>query len=199
MLTRWALPAVTLLLATTAAEAQPNTSCAVSANQFANIEIGMPYAQVARTLGCGGEFLSESEVGNIYTSMYGWRGSGVPGANMTAIFQNGRLAMKAQSRLGQDHATSGAARGHLAVAKLRAGLAAAEEVLWAIDPDNCPSPDTKAELIILAVEARRHVADVAEETVARRIAPKLDLLIKKLEQVVTAAARCGITTLLTAR
>ena len=93
--TRWAIPTLSLLFAS-AASAQPFTSCAVSAAQFAQLHVGMTYAEVIAVIGCAGEVMVDHSAGRPPTMMYGWQGHGIPGANMNAMFQDGRLTMKRQ-------------------------------------------------------------------------------------------------------
>ena len=94
--TRWAIPTLTLLFASAAANAQPFTSCVVSAAQFAQLHVGMTYAEVIAVIGCPGDVMVDHSAGQPPTMMYGWQGHGIPGANMNAMFQNGRLIMKRQ-------------------------------------------------------------------------------------------------------
>jgi hypothetical protein len=94
--TRWAIPTLTLLFASVAANAQPFTSCAVSAAQFAQLHVGLTYAEVIAVIGCAGEVMVDHSAGRPPTMMYGWQGHGIPGANMNAMFQDGRLTMKRQ-------------------------------------------------------------------------------------------------------
>jgi hypothetical protein len=93
---RWAIPTLTLLFASAAANAQPFTSCAVSAAQFAQLQVGMTYAETITVIGCAGEVMVDHSAGQPSTIMYGWQGHGIPGANMNAMFQDGRLIMKRQ-------------------------------------------------------------------------------------------------------
>ena|SRR5215203_4185339 len=94
--TRWVIPTLTLLFASAAANAQPDTSCAVSAAQFAQLRVGMTYADVIAVIGCTGYVMVDQSAGRPPTVMYSWQGQGIPGANMNAIFHNGRLVMKRQ-------------------------------------------------------------------------------------------------------
>ena len=93
--TRWAIPTLTLLFAS-AANAQPFTSCAVSAAQFAQLHVGMTYAEVIAVIGCEGDVMVDQSAGQPSTMTYGWQGHGIPGANINAMFQDGRLVMKRQ-------------------------------------------------------------------------------------------------------
>ncbi|MBA4121333.1 MAG: hypothetical protein H0X72_02570 [Acidobacteria bacterium] len=55
----------------------------------------MKYSEAVKILGSRGEVLSESGIGGTKTIMYQWNGEGF-GANMNAMFQNGKLVSKAQ-------------------------------------------------------------------------------------------------------
>ena len=94
--TRWVIPTLTLLFASAAANAQPDTSCAVSAAQFAHLHVGMTCAEVIAVIGCAGDVMVDHSAGRPPTMMYGWQGHGIPGATMNAMFQDGRLVMKTQ-------------------------------------------------------------------------------------------------------
>jgi hypothetical protein len=94
--TRWAIPTLTLLFASAAANSQPFTSCAVSAAQFAQLHVGMTYAEVIAVIGCTGDVMVDHSAGQPPTMTYGWQGHGIPGANMNAMFQNGHLVTKRQ-------------------------------------------------------------------------------------------------------
>jgi hypothetical protein len=87
---------LTLLFTSVAANAQPFTSCAVSAAQFAQLHVGMTYAGALAVIGCPGDVMVDQSAGRPSTMMYGWQGHGIPGANMNAMFQDGRLIMKRQ-------------------------------------------------------------------------------------------------------
>jgi len=56
----------------------------------------MSYEEVVTILGSAGTEQSRSSLGGITTVMHSWQGSGSFGANMNAMFQNGRLVSKAQ-------------------------------------------------------------------------------------------------------
>jgi hypothetical protein len=94
--THWAIPALMLLFASAATNAQPVTSCAVSAAQFAQLRVGMTYAEAIAIIGCAGDVMVDHSAGRPLTMMYGWQGHGIPGANMKAMFQDGHLTMKTQ-------------------------------------------------------------------------------------------------------
>ncbi len=55
---------------------------------------GMTYPEVVGILGEAGEEMSRNELAGITTVMYSWKRFG--GANMNAMFQNGKLISKAQ-------------------------------------------------------------------------------------------------------
>jgi hypothetical protein len=68
----------------------------VTAENYLRLRDGMTYEQVVEILGRAGTEISSSNIANISTVMYSWQGNGGLGANMNAMFQNGRLTMKAQ-------------------------------------------------------------------------------------------------------
>ena len=75
----------------------------VSLAQFNQIQEGFTYEQVCAILGSPGTLLSSNVMSvipgvmnEIRTAMYTWQGSGMPGANMNAMFQNDVMNMKAQ-------------------------------------------------------------------------------------------------------
>lgn len=83
--------------ATIAADATKEASGAgVTMANFNKIESGMTYEQVVELLGEEGTVLSQSDVAGFHTVMYTWNGEGGFGANMNAMFQNGKLVNKAQ-------------------------------------------------------------------------------------------------------
>lgn len=92
----FALGIAILLAAPAAAQ---NTSCRASSAAFSQIREGMSISQVEGIIGCRGEVLSETSMGGIRTVMLAWSGRGSLGANMNAMFQSGRLIMKAQMGL----------------------------------------------------------------------------------------------------
>lgn len=95
MAKQWILAAVVVAAGATGAAAQ-QTSCEATAAQFGQLREGMTYQQIAGIIGCDGELLSSSEVGNYKTEMYAWAGSGGFGANMNVMLQNDRMMMKSQ-------------------------------------------------------------------------------------------------------
>lgn len=72
-------------------ESKPNVTMAT----FSQLKNGMRYEDAVKILGAEGEVLSESEIAGTKTVMYQWNGEGF-GANMNAMFQNGKLVSKAQ-------------------------------------------------------------------------------------------------------
>lgn len=70
--------------------------CKVSKAKYDALKDGMSYSQAVETLGCAGEEISSSNVAGYRTVMYNWYGSTWTGANMNAMFQNGKMVMKAQ-------------------------------------------------------------------------------------------------------
>lgn len=68
----------------------------VTAAEYARLTTGMSYQQAVGIIGFEGEELSRSEIAGITTVMYQWTNPGFSGANMNAMFQDGRLVTKAQ-------------------------------------------------------------------------------------------------------
>ena len=68
----------------------------VTAAEYARLATGMTYRQAVEIIGFEGEELSRSEIAGITTVMYQWTNPGFSGANMNAMFQDGRLVQKAQ-------------------------------------------------------------------------------------------------------
>lgn len=64
--------------------------------QFSRLQNGMTYQQVISITGCEGNLLSSSEMAGFKTEILAWSGAGGWGANMNAMFQNGRMVSKAQ-------------------------------------------------------------------------------------------------------
>jgi hypothetical protein len=67
----------------------------VTMAQFKQLEIGMTQEQVFEEIGPGEE-LSRNDIGGYTNVMYQWEGEGSLGANMNAMFQNGKLIQKSQ-------------------------------------------------------------------------------------------------------
>lgn len=69
----------------------------VTLANFNSLRSGMSYQQVVNILGKPGTLVSESNLAGYNTVMYSWQSPrGATGANMNAMFQNGRLVQKAQ-------------------------------------------------------------------------------------------------------
>ena len=72
----------------------------VTMENYNRLKTGMTYPQVVRILGKEGTELASNEIAGIKTVMYQWDGdglvAGISGANMNAMFQNGKLIQKAQ-------------------------------------------------------------------------------------------------------
>ncbi|MGM0823019.1 MAG: DUF3862 domain-containing protein [Pseudomonadota bacterium] len=68
----------------------------VTKSEFLLLEMGMSYHQVVNTIGPPDQELSRTEMAGYTTVMYMWRGKGGFGANMNAMFQNGKLISKSQ-------------------------------------------------------------------------------------------------------
>lgn len=66
----------------------------LSMDGYNNLENGMTYKQVTAIIGEPSQEMSRSELAGMETVMYMWEGS--LGANMNAMFQNGKLIQKAQ-------------------------------------------------------------------------------------------------------
>lgn len=76
----------------------PSETAGVTMENFSKLKTGMKYDEVVKILGKEGEVLSENEMGGYRTVMYKWDGEGDSswGANMNAMFQNGKLVSKSQ-------------------------------------------------------------------------------------------------------
>ena len=70
--------------------------CTISKEQFNTLAIGMTYTQVVEVIGCEGELLSESVIGDINTRMYRWSG-GSPFSDATVFIQGSWLRFAPQS------------------------------------------------------------------------------------------------------
>lgn len=78
-----------------AATDKPAEPAGVTLAQFEQVANGQTYEEVVAILGFEGTVSSESEIAGIKTAMYTWKGDGF-GANMNAMFQDGKLISKAQ-------------------------------------------------------------------------------------------------------
>jgi len=68
----------------------------VTLANFNRLQDGMSYDEAVAILGVEGRLLSQTDLAGIQTVMYSWTGEGSIGANMNAMFQNGKLISKAQ-------------------------------------------------------------------------------------------------------
>lgn len=80
---------------TAAALTAPAKPRGVTMAQYEQLTTGMPYDAAVRILGGSGTELSRSELAGVTTVMYAWDGTTI-GANMNAMFQDGKLVQKAQ-------------------------------------------------------------------------------------------------------
>ncbi len=74
----------------------PASTAGVTMENYNRLKTGMTYVQVVQILGKEGEELSSNEIGGYKTVMYKWDGDAGWGANMNAMFQNGKLNSKSQ-------------------------------------------------------------------------------------------------------
>jgi hypothetical protein len=77
---------------TALASSQPESALTMA--NFNRVRSGMTYSQVVAILGDSGEEMSRVDLAGTTTVMYVWKRWS--GANMNAMFQNGRLISKAQ-------------------------------------------------------------------------------------------------------
>ncbi len=74
----------------------PTAGQGVSAEAFNRVQAGMSLEEVQQILGAPGAVISRTDMAGFTALMVQWNGSGNLGANMNAMFQNGRLISKAQ-------------------------------------------------------------------------------------------------------
>ena len=89
------VPNKTELLAPAPIE-QSKEQTGVNMENYAKLQTGMTYEEVVSILGQQGEEMSSTDMGGYKTVMYKWNGDSGFGANMNAMFQNGKLVSKAQ-------------------------------------------------------------------------------------------------------
>lgn len=78
-------------------KSEPAKTGGVTMANFQKLKTGMKYEEVVKILGKDGELMSENDIGGTKTEMYQWDGDGGGfGANMNAMFQNGKLVSKSQ-------------------------------------------------------------------------------------------------------
>lgn len=79
-----------------ASNTAPKDTSGVNMENYSKIQTGMSYEEVVAILGKQGEEMSSNDIGGYRTIMYKWDGDTGFGANMNAMFQNGKLIQKAQ-------------------------------------------------------------------------------------------------------
>ena len=89
------VPNKTELLAPAPVE-QSKEQTGVNMQNYTTLQTGMTYEEVVSILGKQGEEMSSTDMGGYKTIMYKWNGDSGFGANMNAMFQNGKLVSKAQ-------------------------------------------------------------------------------------------------------
>ena len=77
----------------------PAQESGVTLANYNRLKEGMSYNQVVAILGSEGKELSSSSLGGYKMVMYQWNAVNGRGANMNAVFQNGKLFSKAQAGL----------------------------------------------------------------------------------------------------
>jgi hypothetical protein len=75
---------------------EPADTSGVNMENYGKLQTGMTYEEVVAILGKQGEEMSSNDIGGYTTVMYKWDGDTGFGANMNAMFQNGKLIQKAQ-------------------------------------------------------------------------------------------------------
>jgi hypothetical protein len=83
----------------TSQQSAPISSPGVTLARFNRLQEGMTYDEVVAVLGSRGVLIGSSDIAGVKTVSYQWEGNGTPGANMSAMFQNGQLITKAQAGL----------------------------------------------------------------------------------------------------
>lgn len=73
----------------------PTKAQGITMAKFLAIESGMSYRQVVEILGKSGQEMSRTDMAGNTLVMYSWKANWT-GANMTAMFRNGKLISKAQ-------------------------------------------------------------------------------------------------------
>jgi len=75
---------------------KPEDTTGVNMENYSKLQTGMSYEEVVSILGSNGEEMSSNDIAGYKNVMYKWDGDGSFGANMNAMFQNGKLIQKAQ-------------------------------------------------------------------------------------------------------
>jgi len=70
--------------------------CGATMLEYLKLRRGMTYPEVKRTIGCGGEILSQVDLGGTTSVMLQWDASNSFIGSMTTTFQNGQLVAWAQ-------------------------------------------------------------------------------------------------------
>ena len=74
----------------------PKDTSGVNMENYSKIQTGMSYEEVVAILGKQGEEVSSNDIAGYKNVMYKWEGDTGFGANMNAMFQDGKLFQKAQ-------------------------------------------------------------------------------------------------------
>ena len=75
---------------------KPEDTTGVNMANYSKIKTGMTYEEVVAILGKQGEEMTSNDIAGIKNIMYKWDGDSGFGANMNAMFQDGKLVSKAQ-------------------------------------------------------------------------------------------------------
>jgi hypothetical protein len=75
---------------------KPEDTTGVNMVNYSKLQTGMSYEEVVSILGSNGEEMSSNDIAGYKSVMYKWDGDGSFGANLNAMFQNGKLIQKAQ-------------------------------------------------------------------------------------------------------
>lgn len=75
---------------------KPEDTTGVNTKNYSKLQTGMSYEEVVAILGQNGEEISSNDIAGYKNVMYKWNGDSGFGANMNAMFQNGKLIQKAQ-------------------------------------------------------------------------------------------------------
>jgi hypothetical protein len=75
---------------------KPEDTTGVNMKNYSKLQSGMSYEEVVAILGQNGEEISSNDIAGYKNVMYKWNGDSGFGANMNAMFQNGKLIQKAQ-------------------------------------------------------------------------------------------------------
>lgn len=81
---------------TSETQPEPQNQTGVNMENYTRIQTGMSYEEVVAILGKEGEEISSNDIAGYRNIMYKWNDDSGFGANMNAMFQNGKLVQKAQ-------------------------------------------------------------------------------------------------------